>query len=217
MNDEFNVVKNSRGFSLLEIMIAMAIIAIMVAVTFPNLGGTSNKLAKSETLRLVAALELVRDQSILLNQELGINIDEERYQFLRLNEESDDQAPFWEVISDIPELKEHQFPQGLDINVSIDGENLFSSNEDEVEIFEEDVDIFEDEEEDKKVDPPQIYFLSTGEQNKFSIGIAIAESLQKDEPEFFRVRGFLTGNLQYEGNLEGSLFQDLDREYQEER
>jgi len=249
-----------KGFSLLEILIAMAIMAIMVAVAFPNIGQTSDKLAKNEILRLVAAIELVRDQSIILNQEYGLNIDEEGYQFLVLSESEENnlkqagksnlssnkssdnnnnnnnensgfdnedsstkskdklKGVKWQAIEDIPGLGEHEFPEGLDISLSIDGENVFSTSEDEIEIFEQDIDIFDDEDKKKKVKPPQIYFLSSGEQNQFSIAIAIVEEQQKnrDEKTFFRVRGFLTGNLEYEGPLEGNLFQDVDRDYDEE-
>ncbi len=245
-----------QAFSLLEILIAMAIMAIMVAVAFPNIGQTSDKLAKNEILRLVAAIELVRDQSIIMNQEYGLNIDEEGYQFLVLREEEENKSSRskqsaksdrsanshegdtrrsidkdhsakssdrlkgirWEAIEDIPGLGEHEFPEGVDISLSIDGENVFSSSKDEIEIFEQDIDIFDDEDKKKKVKPPQIYFLSSGEQNQFSIAIAIVEEQQRnrDEKTFFRVRGFLTGNLQYEGPLEGNLFQDVDRDYDEE-
>jgi len=208
-----------NGFSLLEILIAMAIMAIMVALVFPNLGQTSDKLAKQEILRLVAAIELVRDQSVILNKEYGLNIDEDGYQFLVLDEDDENNLSHWSLIEEVVALGQHDFPEGLDINLSIDGENVFSSSEEDVEIFEDDVDIFEnDEDKEKKIDPPQIYFLSSGEQNQFSIALAIKDADQRDREEktFFRVRGFLTGNLKYEGPLIGDLFQDIDRDYDQQ-
>ncbi len=206
-----------RGFSLLEIIIAMAVMAIMVAIAFPNLTKNSDQLAKQEILRLVAAIEYVRDQSVILNQEYGLNISEEGYQFLVLNEEDEKKAAEWELIKDNNSLGKYEFPTGLDINLSIDGDNLFSSAEESIEIFEDEIDIFENEDKKEKVPPPQIYFLSSGEQNQFSIGISVAEEIDpNDERHFFRVRGFLTGDIKYEGPLVGNLFQDLDREYEDD-
>jgi len=211
-------VKPNSGFSLLEILIAMAIMATLIIIAFPNLSQNSDKLAKKEVVRLVAAIELVRDQAVILNQEYGLAIDEKGYQFLILNEDDEDRAPRWQAIEETPGLGEHEFPPGLSINLSIDGENIFSTSEDEIDIFEEDIEIFTEEEEEKKVEPPQIYFLSSGEQNQFSIGIAVEDSFLREDDErvFFRVRGFLTGNLKYEGPLIGDLFQDLDREFETE-
>jgi len=125
----------------------------------------------------VAAIELVRDQSIILNREYGLNIDEDGYRFLLLDEEEGkgNRPGRWTFIEEDTRLGQHDFPEGLDINLSIDGENVFSSSDDDVEIFEEDVDIFEGDEEEeaeKNIDPPQVYFLSSGEQNQFSIAIA---------------------------------------------
>ena len=213
------MILRNKGFSLLEILIAMAIMAIMIAVAFPNLGKNSDQLAKKEVVRLVAAIELVRDQSIIMNQEYGLNIDEEGYQFLVLNEDDDTKPPVWQKISEVPGLGQHDFPEGLEVNLSIDGDNVFAAQEDEVEIFEEDIDIFEDENEEEKVEPPQIYFLSSGEQNQFSIGITIDEKLQvnaKEERRFYRVRGFYSGDLKYEGPLVGDVYSDIDREFDKE-
>jgi general secretion pathway protein H len=205
-----NMVVKNKGFSLLEILIAMAIMAIMIAVAFPNLSKNSDQMAKKEALRLVAAIEFVRDQSIIMNQEYGLNIDEEGYQFLVLSEDDDNKPPTWQKIEGVPELELHEFPEELEVNLSIDGDNVFAVKEDDVEIFEEDIDIFEDEEESEKFEPPQIYFLSSGEQNQFSIGIAI------DEKRFYRVRGFYSGDLKYEGPLVGDVHFDIDREFDEE-
>jgi general secretion pathway protein H len=207
--------KKQSGFSLIEILIAMAIMAVMVGMAVPYLGGASDKYAKQEINRLLAAVEMIRDLAVIENKEYGLTIDEDGYQFLVLNDEDDTQPARWEVIADHPALSEHEFPDTVEVNVSIDGDNIFAAKEDDVEIFEEDVDIFEDEEEQEKVDPPQIYFLSTGEQNEFVLAIASSDEYQsdKDEAKFFRIKGNLAGELKYQGPLLGTIFNDIDREY----
>jgi len=212
---KLNRTKKQFGFSLIEILIAMAIMAVMIGMAVPYLGGSNDKYAKQEINRLLAAVEMIRDMAVIENKEYGLTIDEEKYQFLVLNDEDDTQPARWEVIAEHPVLSEHEFPETVEVNVSIDGDNIFAAKEDEVEIFEEDVDIFEDEEEVPKVDPPQIYFLSTGEQNQFVLAIASSEDYQSDksDPKFYRIKGNLAGELKYQGPLEGTIFNDIDREY----
>lgn len=206
---------NSRGFSLIEILVAMAIIALLAGLAIPFLSNSNDKYARQEINRLLAAIELVRDMAVIQNREYGLTIDEDSYQFLILDDEDPEKPPRWKFISDMKALELHEFPEEVEINVAIDGENIFSSSEDDVEIFEEDVDIFEDEEEEEQVDPPQIYFLSTGEQNEFTLAVASNDQYQSDldDPKFYRIKGELSGVLQYQGPLPGNLFQDIDRDY----
>lgn len=210
--------RSNAGFSLIEILIAMLIMAIMVGVAITSISRSNDKYARQEIDRLLAAIETVRDLAVIQNQEYGLSINEEGYQFLRLNDTEEGKRPFWEVISDNPALNEHEFPDSVEINMAIDGENIFKSKEDEIDIFEKDVDIFEDEEEKPKIDPPQIYFLSTGEQNEFTLAIAAKEEYEsvEDERRFYRIQGGLSGNLKYEGPLEGDIFADIIREYKED-
>lgn len=205
------------GFSLIEILVAMAIMAVLIGIAVPLIGNSNDKFAKQEVNRLLAAVEMVRDLAVIENREYGLTIDEDGYQFLVLNDEANDAPARWQVIADIPALNAHEFPDEVEVNVSIDGENIFSSADDEIEIFEEDVDIFEEEEEEEKVDPPQIYFLSTGEQNQFALAIASNDQYQTDreEPQFYRIQGNLAGQLLYHGPLPGDLFQDIDDDYTE--
>jgi general secretion pathway protein H len=210
--------KMPAAFSLIEILIAMAIMAVMIGIAVPYLGGSSDKYAKKEINRLLAAIEMVRDLAVIENKEYGLNIDDKGYQFLVLNEDDLSRPAQWQVIAEHPELSAHEFPDTVEVNISIDGDNIFAAKEDEIEIFEEDVDIFEDEEEVEKIEPPQIYFLSTSEQNQFSIAIAPGQDYQDeaDSAKFFRIQGNLIGQLKYQGPLEGNLFSDIDREYDEQ-
>lgn len=216
--NHFNRLNSAHGFSLIEILIAMAIMAVMIGIAVPYIGNSNDKYAKQEINRLLAAVELVRDLAVIENREYGLTIDEKGYQFLLLNDEMENQAPKWEVITEHPQLAEHEFPEEVEVNVAIDGNNIFQSEEDDVEIFEEDIDIFENEEdEEPQVDPPQIYFLSTGEQNQFTLAVASNDDYQagNEEPQFYRIQGDLAGKLKYQGPLPGNLFNDIERDYED--
>lgn len=206
--------RQNSGFSLIEILVAMAVMALMVSMAVPYLGGSTDKYAKKEINRLLAAVQLVKDLAIIENKEYGLTIDEDGYQFLVLNEEDETRPAKWEVITENPALAAYEFPETIEFNMAIDGDNIFQKEEDEINIFEEDINIFEDEEEEEKVEPPQIYFLSTGEQNEFVLGVAPTEDYQdKDEPIFFRIKGSFTGELNYQGPLPGILFNDINEDF----
>jgi len=162
------------GFSLLEILVALAIIGLLVGIAIPYLGGSNDRYAKQEINRLVAAIELVKDLAVIQNQEYGLSVHETGYQFLVLDETDENKPAKWQVIAERPELAEHEFIEGVEVNIAIDGENIFKAAEDRIEIFENDVDIFEKEEET------------------------------------------LAGELKYQGPLNGSLFNDLERDYSKE-
>lgn len=207
--------KVNAGFSLIEILVAMAIAAVMIGIAVPYIGNSNDRYAREEVNRLLAAVVMVRDMAVIENREYGLTIDEHGYQFLVLNDEDESQPARWQVISENSALAEYEFPEEVEVNVAIDGENIFKPNEDDVKIFDEDVDIFEEEEEIPEVDPPQIYFLSTGEQNQFTLAVASNDEYQsdQDEPKFYRIKGDLAGQLTFQGPLPGNLFNDIDRDF----
>lgn len=209
--------KNS-GFSLIEILIAMLIMAVMIGVAVTTISSSNDKYAKQEVERLLVAIETVKDLAVIKNAEYGLSIDDKGYQFLRLNDSQQDKPAFWEAISDVPALNQYEFPDTVEVNIAIDGKNVFDKEEDEIDIFEKDIDIFEDEDEPPKIEPPEIYFLSTGEQNDFVLAIGAKNEAQfsEDDMRFYRVKGTLAGELKYEGPLDGNVFSDILTEYEEE-
>ncbi|MDH5629120.1 MAG: type II secretion system GspH family protein, partial [Gammaproteobacteria bacterium] len=145
--------KNSAGFSLIEILVAMVIAALLLGMILPNINFSSDQQVKDEAFRLLKIIEMVRDKAVIENREYGLAIDETGYEFLVLNDEAIDKPSHWEKIADLPALSRHDFPEEVEINLAVDGNNIFADKEDDVEIFEEEVDIFEEEDEVEKVEP----------------------------------------------------------------
>jgi len=195
-------------------MIALAIVALLFAITLPNFALRDDAQAKEELTRILAVMQMLKDKAVLDEREFGMRFDDQGYQVLWLDDTDPQRPPRWAKIEDDGPLAAYTFPEMVAINLQIEGENLFEKEEDEVEIFEQEVDIFEDDEAPpEKIKPPQIYFLSTGEQNEFTLAIAPKNTSGEPARVFYRLRGDYAGGLKFEGPLDGDLYTDIGRQY----
>ncbi len=157
--------RRSAGFTLIEIMVVVAIIAIMVGtvvlrIDFANTG----TIMRDNAQRTQLLMELASDQAIYSRQQLGIRFHPESYEFYMLagNEEGDAQ---WQVLED-ERLKFREIPVDMEFRVDISGIPIV-------------LETFEDEQanvSDENPIKPHILFLSNGEMMPdFRIIMADAE------------------------------------------
>lgn len=88
------------GFTLIELMIVLVLIAIMTAMIIPEMRGTmEGELLRSTSRELVRGLSLAHSQSITLNQRhrLVINQSKHRYQVERFARGTDEGTGFMPV------------------------------------------------------------------------------------------------------------------------
>ncbi|MCU7940604.1 MAG: prepilin-type N-terminal cleavage/methylation domain-containing protein [gamma proteobacterium symbiont of Bathyaustriella thionipta] len=62
------MVKHSNGFTLMELMIVMAIIALASAVIIPRIGSNDGKLYRAQLSTLTVALNYNRRSAVVMNQ-----------------------------------------------------------------------------------------------------------------------------------------------------
>ena len=169
--------RNSRGFTLIEIMLVMAIIAIIgstVMLTLPTANQNDNK-SRDLANTLKYQFSVAREYSMLHQRPVGlyINKDEQRYEFVEWYDNE------WQ-----PLRKKGLKPQRLeDFRWQFDRNNGFAvvENErqrDEFLISEVDEDDEQkDNDEDDPVLQPQVLILPSGEIGDFRLSLRYINEL----------------------------------------
>jgi len=189
------------GFSLLELIIVLVIIGVIVGAISISITDSRRDKLHFEARRLAARLSLAVDEAILINQELGLAVETDAYQFLSLN---DDQ---WQLISsDLDsQLREQRLPEDMEIQLIVD--NLFSSFQQSSNINklfkekEQDAENDTEEEDSSSAIRPQIYLMSSGDINPFVLLIGYDD----EEPVFYQIEGFYDGKIKLEGPVQESM------------
>ncbi|NVJ49201.1 MAG: type II secretion system minor pseudopilin GspH [Gammaproteobacteria bacterium] len=184
------------GFSLLEILIALVIAGVLVSIAVINFGDDRDSELETSAKRFYALVKQAQDETLLRGIDLGIRVEDQRYWFYLFDAENEK----WLPIQDDEFFTEKEIPESLELKLVVDGSTLFAEDEDDVEIFERDVNIFEDEDE-VEIEPPQIYILSSGEMNDFKFALGWVDQ----EPTYYLVTGTMLGDVKIEGPMNGNL------------
>ena len=144
-------VKKSRGFTLLEVMVVIAMMAILTAFVVPYLPGDRAELMQTEMDRFQSKVVYAQTQAILQSQDLGLIVDEESYKFLQRV------SAGWEVFEEEP-LEQQSI------------EKFFKQR-----ILVEDVEVFPEIADEAESIKPTVLFSSSGEITPFKYELALSE------------------------------------------
>ena len=135
-----------RGFSLLELLVVIVIIAILFTFTTLAIRGTSpEELIQTEAQRLDRLLQLALEEAILKGQEYGLEFSPNSYRFLLYYENT------WQPLEGDKLLRERELPETMEFELEIEQIGV---------LIEEAKDA--DDEEAESPDP-QVFLLSSGE------------------------------------------------------
>lgn len=206
MNIRSNPFAKYTGFTLLEVMLVLLIMGLATgAVVLSYSGENGQDLLKKQTQRLQVVFNMASDYAVLNQRQLGLRVEDENnsYYFMYLDEEQD-----WQKLELDTTFAEHQLPDLFSLELSLTDlpweteESLFSSG-----VFDEELSVSSDgveigNEEEIKLEPPQIFIFSSGEITPFSITLAYEPEFGNDLPVYYRIDGQDSTPLTSEGPLD---------------
>ena len=140
----------SRGFTLLEMLLVVIIVAVMAGMATLMIGGSEARQVKEEAKRLVALLDLATQESVLKSKELLLLVEADGYAFMVAEE--GELLPLEEKGL----LRPRELPEGLQLSAVVEGQAMAEDLLGEIEAA-------------------QIWILSSGELSPFEITFTTEE------------------------------------------
>ena len=146
------VTVRARGFSLIEIMVVIAIIGLITAVVMIKFAGNNRDTGlDQEAERLSALFDYVREQAELQTRDFGFRANDSGYSFVVF----DVIANQWRPVEEDDALRDRELPGGLEPHVVVEGRSI----------------VLEREKKDLKDFQPQILIFANGDLSSFEISL----------------------------------------------
>lgn len=159
--------RHCSGFTLLEILLVLVLMSLASVAVISTLPVNAEDGAKQQAQSLYHRLQLLNEEAILSGKDFGLHINDKTSQlrFMVL------QAQGWQALQDTKIRAQSELPDNLALQLDLGGgvwkdkQRLFKPGS----LFDEQM--FADEEADKRLPPPQILIMSSGELTPFSLAI----------------------------------------------
>ncbi len=103
-------IKKSLGFTLIEILIVMVIMAIMLALVAANIRPDDKQALREEAKRLALLMEHSRDEALATGHSIGWGVDGTHYRFYQYAK------PDWAPLTNDQVLRERDFSAQIQLN-----------------------------------------------------------------------------------------------------
>ena len=140
-----------RGYTLIELMVVIAIMGLLTSVVLPYLPGDKQELLNDELDRFASRIAYAQTHAVLQSQDLGLVVVEGEYRFLQRAQAG------WKVMDEEP-LQAQKVPEFLQ-------QQLFVENQEYIQ----------EDPVDEEVPSPKVLFFSSGEITPFSYRMSLSE------------------------------------------
>ncbi|WP_391088787.1 type II secretion system minor pseudopilin GspH [Vibrio sp. NH-UV-68] len=159
--------RHHSGFTLLEILLVLVVMSLAAVAVISTLPQDAEDGAKQQAQSLYHRLQLLNEEAILSGKDFGLHVNDKTSQLRYMTL----QAQGWQALQDTKISAQSELPDNLALQLDLGGDvwndkqRLFKPGS----LFDEQM--FADEEADKRLPPPQILIMSSGELTPFSLAI----------------------------------------------
>ncbi|MGF1548291.1 MAG: type II secretion system minor pseudopilin GspH [Thiotrichales bacterium] len=104
----------ARGFTLLELLVVVVIVAILTSFAVLGLGNRASTVVQEERQRLISLVDLAREEAVLEGRNYGLGFWRAGYAFYELRDGD------WAALGSDAALRERAWPEELEVTVLLE-------------------------------------------------------------------------------------------------
>ncbi len=157
--------RKHNGFTLIEILLVLVLLSLTAVAVISTLPTSQKDLSKQYAQSFFQRLQLLNEEAVLSGKDFGVRVDDAKSTYVLLSLTSEGWQPL--KLKQIP--SKTKLEEDIALQLELGGgawdndERLFKPGS----LFDEDM--FTEEEDEKKIEPPQVFIFSSAEVTPFTL------------------------------------------------
>ncbi|EPP2136137.1 prepilin-type N-terminal cleavage/methylation domain-containing protein [Vibrio alginolyticus] len=157
--------RKHNGFTLIEILLVLVLLSLTAVAVISTLQTSQKDLSKQYAQSFFQRLQLLNEEAVLSGKDFGVRVDDAKSTYALLSLTSEGWQPL--KLKQIP--SKTKLEEDITLQLELGGgawdndERLFKPGS----LFDEDM--FAEEEDEKKIEPPQVFIFSSAEVTPFTL------------------------------------------------
>ncbi len=157
--------RKHNGFTLIEILLVLVLLSLTAVAVISTLPTSQKDLSKQYAQSFFQRLQLLNEEAVLSGKDFGVRVDDTKSTYALLSLTSEGWQPL--KLKQIP--SKTKLEEDITLQLELGGgawdndERLFKPGS----LFDEDM--FAEEEDEKKIEPPQVFIFSSAEVTPFTL------------------------------------------------